>query len=123
MSTKKTITAEDKIVAHNIKTYRKSQNITQSALADHLNVSFQQVQKYENGVNRVSASTLLKISEYLNIPPATLLAQETDQQNSSDLNNKDTMELLTIYRQIKDENVKNELKNILKSYVKKNEES
>ncbi|MGI3779050.1 MAG: helix-turn-helix domain-containing protein [Janthinobacterium lividum] len=42
--------------------------MTQAALADLLGVSFQQVQKYESGMNRVSASRLYDISKALKTP-------------------------------------------------------
>ena len=42
--------------------------ISQSELADKLGVSFQQVQKYEKGVNRVGASRLQQIATALDVP-------------------------------------------------------
>jgi transcriptional regulator with XRE-family HTH domain len=41
---------------------------SQEDLAKHLGVSFQQVQKYENGKNRLSAATLYSLAGYLNVP-------------------------------------------------------
>lgn len=38
---------------------------TQSDVADAIGVTFQQIQKYENGINRVSASALEKIAKFL----------------------------------------------------------
>ena len=42
--------------------------LTQTDLARQLGLSFQQVQKYENGKNRVSASMLHHLSEVLDVP-------------------------------------------------------
>jgi transcriptional regulator with XRE-family HTH domain len=42
--------------------------ITQQDLAERLGVSFQQVQKYESGANRVSASRLWMVAGLLNVP-------------------------------------------------------
>jgi len=39
--------------------------MSQTALGEHLSVSFQQVQKYECGVNRISVSSLIVIAEAL----------------------------------------------------------
>jgi transcriptional regulator with XRE-family HTH domain len=47
--------------------------MSQQALGEHLGITFQQVQKYEKGTNRVAASTLRRISEILNIPVLYLL--------------------------------------------------
>ena len=47
---------------------RTMRGISQSKLGDALNVTFQQVQKYEKGVNRISASRLYQISQTLDVP-------------------------------------------------------
>jgi transcriptional regulator with XRE-family HTH domain len=44
--------------------------MTQDALADGVGVSFQQVQKYENGSNRISASRLYQVARFLRAPVA-----------------------------------------------------
>lgn len=51
-----------------IRLRRVEQHISQSELADNLGVSFQQVQKYEKGVNRVGASRLQQIATALDVP-------------------------------------------------------
>jgi len=48
---------------------RRELGISQTQLGDTLGVSFQQVQKYEVGANRVSASTLWRISRALDVTP------------------------------------------------------
>lgn len=55
----------DKIIGGAIRARRKALDITQSDLAKTLKLTFQQVQKYERGVNRCSASTLLEIARAL----------------------------------------------------------
>ena len=42
--------------------------MTQQQLAQHVGIKFQQIQKYETGANRVSASRLWDISETLEVP-------------------------------------------------------
>ncbi|WP_421738822.1 helix-turn-helix domain-containing protein [Caulobacter sp.] len=54
-----------------IKTRRKALGISQSALAHALGITFQQVQKYELGSNRVSASKLYEIALKLETPLAS----------------------------------------------------
>jgi transcriptional regulator with XRE-family HTH domain len=44
--------------------------MTQTDVADGLNISFQQVQKYELGRNRISASKLFELARILDVPPA-----------------------------------------------------
>ena len=69
----------DKAIGGRLKMYRQRANISQTALGKHLGVSFQQVQKYENGTNRVSAATLIKISRALNVPVGELMVLESQQ--------------------------------------------
>ncbi|MWD29547.1 helix-turn-helix domain-containing protein [Aquicoccus sp. SCR17] len=42
--------------------------MTQQQLAEHVGIKFQQIQKYETGANRVSASRLWDISDALDVP-------------------------------------------------------
>jgi len=51
-----------------IKQRRVELNVSQTKLGDSLDVSFQQIQKYERGTNRVSASSLALIAETLDVP-------------------------------------------------------
>ena len=44
--------------------------MSQEKLGEALNLTFQQVQKYEKGTNRIGASRLQQISKTLNVPPA-----------------------------------------------------
>nr|WP_295237193.1 helix-turn-helix transcriptional regulator [uncultured Brevundimonas sp.] len=58
----------DITVGSRIVSQRLAKRMTQTDLANSIGVSFQQVQKYERGTNRVSASRLWRISEALNVP-------------------------------------------------------
>jgi transcriptional regulator with XRE-family HTH domain len=55
-------------VGKNIRIFRLAKGLSQSALGERLGVTFQQVQKYENGVNRVGSSRIAKISKILGVP-------------------------------------------------------
>jgi transcriptional regulator with XRE-family HTH domain len=55
-------------VGHRIRIERLSRGLSQTALANQLGVTFQQVQKYEKGVNRIGASRLFQISKILDVP-------------------------------------------------------
>jgi transcriptional regulator with XRE-family HTH domain len=58
----------DKIVGRNIKVYRLVKGLSQTELAESLGVTFQQVQKYEKGTNRVGSGRLYQISTVLDVP-------------------------------------------------------
>ena len=55
-------------VGARIRMRRRSLGLTQQQLAEQLGLTFQQVQKYERGANRVSASKLYEISRALQTP-------------------------------------------------------
>jgi len=55
-------------VGQQIKSRRAGLGMSQEALAARAGISFQQVQKYEKGINRVSASRLYQFSIILEVP-------------------------------------------------------
>ena len=58
----------DKHVGTRVKMRRKMLGMSQTKLGDGLGITFQQVQKYENGANRIGASRLQHISDILQVP-------------------------------------------------------
>jgi transcriptional regulator with XRE-family HTH domain len=54
---------------------RHARGLSQSALGDAIGVSFQQIQKYERGTNRVSFSTMVRICEALDCHVSDLVAE------------------------------------------------
>ena len=60
--------AVDIQVGHHIRLARQMRKMTQGQLAERINLTFQQVQKYERGSNRVSVSTLVLIAQALTVP-------------------------------------------------------
>lgn len=63
------VTEEDRNVGRNIRYYRKKAGMSMEKLAVHAgNLTFQQIQKYEEGKNRISASKLNRVSLALQIP-------------------------------------------------------
>ena len=58
----------DAVVGRTIRVLRLQRRVSQSALGRSIGVSFQQIQKYENGSNRVGASRLVQIAQALNVP-------------------------------------------------------
>jgi transcriptional regulator with XRE-family HTH domain len=73
---------------------RRTLGISQEALADQCGVSFQQIQKYENGTNRISFSRLVQIARALKCRVVDLMdvLDAPDRETSGDL------ELLTRMR-------------------------
>lgn len=55
-------------IGRQLKLARKYKKITLKRLADELGISYQQLQKYEKGLNRISAEKLWRISQILDVP-------------------------------------------------------
>ena len=64
-------------VGGKIKAQRRLVGMSQNTLADRLVVTFQQIQKYEKGTNRVSSSRLAMIAETFGVPPAYFFPAST----------------------------------------------
>jgi transcriptional regulator with XRE-family HTH domain len=58
----------DKHVGNRIRIRRKMLNLSQEKLAERLGITFQQVQKYEKGTNRVGAGRLYQLARILQVP-------------------------------------------------------
>src|SRR3974377_1495716 len=65
---KKTPNPIDKHVGSRVRMRRMMLNMSQEKLGDALGLTFQQVQKYEKGTNRIGASRLQQISNILQVP-------------------------------------------------------
>jgi transcriptional regulator with XRE-family HTH domain len=70
---KRQITLDGKEIGLRLRAMRIDQDISQEDLANRLGVSFQQVQKYEKGTNRVSADRLMQIANALHTTPHDLM--------------------------------------------------
>jgi transcriptional regulator with XRE-family HTH domain len=64
----KVMNPTDKYVGSRVRMRRLMLGMSQGALANQLGLTFQQVQKYENGVNRISASRLQQMCHILQVP-------------------------------------------------------
>jgi transcriptional regulator with XRE-family HTH domain len=64
----KSTTSDDVEVGQRIRARRMAKGMSQTELGDLLGVTFQQVQKYEKGVNRVGAGRLVRVADALGVP-------------------------------------------------------
>ncbi|KAK0341088.1 hypothetical protein LTR94_027849 [Friedmanniomyces endolithicus] len=62
----------DAEIGARVRNRRTDLGISQSSLANHIGVTFQQVQKYEKGSNRIAAATLIRIADKLETSVAVL---------------------------------------------------
>lgn len=76
MRTRRQQSPIDAAVGARIRSLRIKAGLTQEALAAALGLSFQQLQKYEKGVNRVGPGRLAMLAEILKVPVATFFGED-----------------------------------------------
>ena len=81
----------DRLVGRRVRLLRKCQGMSQTELANAIGLTFQQVQKYEKGTNRISASKLFEIAQALNVEVAALFADATASNTGADSETEDSV--------------------------------
>ena len=129
-----TVNSVDEYVGAKLKLKRSSIGITQNELGDMVGVTFQQIQKYEKGANRIGAGKLYEFSKILNVPinyffdgfddsKLDKAVLEPKQQQtifeSFNLPDKEINLLLKFYSRINDKKIRNSVINLAKSLSSK----
>jgi transcriptional regulator with XRE-family HTH domain len=101
----------DAIVGENIRVLRLARKMSQGALAQKLDLSFQQLQKYEKGANRISAGRLWKIAQIFGVPIAALYEGThgrlgTEPSALSLITNRDAVRLVQGFDRIKNKQLR-----------------
>src|ERR1051325_1312658 len=97
--------AIDAIVGENIRIHRLARKLSQGALASKVGTSFQQLQKYEQGTNRVSAGRLWRISQVFDIPIHLLFSgapgkHSSEPTHASLIPDRDAMKLVQAFNKV-----------------------
>lgn len=102
----------DHEVGRRIRRRRRLLGLTQQQLAGAIGIRFQQVQKYESGANRVTASRLFEIAEALDVPVQYFYEEiesngesavpAEDQISPDILSQKETLDLIRAYYKLKE---------------------
>lgn len=94
-------TQADREVGQRIVLLRKARGLTQTQLGNAVGVTFQQLQKYERGRNRVSASRLQAIADELGVPVGAFYVKPESLDpagaSPSDLGTDEAGEVLRLY--------------------------
>ena len=111
-------TAEtDRRVGACVRAARVKAGLSQSKLAAELGITFQQLQKYEKGKNRIAVSTLLLIADALSLPVQTFFdsveQQGTDAADWPDLLTKDNIRLIRAFSRIGDPEVRRRIMGLI----------
>ena len=96
----------DRAIGARVRARRRSLSMSQSDLAERLGVSFQQVQKYERGANRISGSTLVAAARALQTSVSWLVGEDAGEGAPSDeafaaLMTPGAMEMLEAFRAVR----------------------
>lgn len=94
----------DRSVGVRVRSLRKVRGITQSQLADALGLSFQQLQKYEKGQNRISVGMLVQIAEALHTEVGDLV--EATPVKQPEVFNTEVEALSAAFLSIRDEKLR-----------------
>ena len=107
----------DVFIGRRLKEERKRQKMSQSRLAALAGVTFQQIQKYENGQNRISAGRLWHLARILNVPVGSFFAALPDApvSGSADQMTATEANLLADYRKIRDPKVAETVLSLIRS--------
>lgn len=123
MSENKVPSGIDRIVGQRLRWRRRELKLTQEQLGEKLGLTFQQVQKYEKGVNRISAGRLFEMSQVLGIAvnyfyegvddlldaPARQTVHDGDHPPSLPVLDNEAMELVKAFQKIADKSLRRSL--------------
>ena len=114
----------DKIIGRNIRIHRLAKKMSQTELGEQLGVSFQQVQKYENGANRVGSGRLYQIAAVLGLHVSTLFkgGENRDKGTASGLldllTQPQSVRLIRAFARITDDTVRRSLVQLAEKFAK-----
>ncbi|MBU1286129.1 MAG: helix-turn-helix domain-containing protein [Alphaproteobacteria bacterium] len=128
MSENKLPSGIDRVVGQRVRWRRRELKLTQEKLGELLNLTFQQVQKYEKGVNRISAGRLFEIASVLGVPITYFyegaedfvdhenaqLAEDGDEIHAPVMNSE-MLELISAFQKIEDMSLRKSLLNTVRA--------
>ena len=147
--TKGRVDVLDKFIGQRVRKLRVVKGLSQEKLAEQLGITFQQVQKYEQGTNRISVSRLIYISKALGTPidyffknlslkpsqdPSMGLAEpeqvsfsneESEQEDKPEniFETRETRDLLKAYYSIDDKGTRKDLMKIIRMFAQNTKDS
>ena len=111
----------DVLVGQSIRVHRLKRGMSQTELGDALGLTFQQIQKYEKGTNRVGAARLTHIADILEVPLPSLfgdaLASQKKSANGSSplewLAEPGALRLIQAYMQVREPQLRRAIVNLV----------
>jgi transcriptional regulator with XRE-family HTH domain len=115
----------DADIARRVRALRLQRGLSQTALGSALGVTFQQVQKYESGTNRISAGRLYRIAQALDAPIPFFYANDEERRSKTEprpcdvatdfLQSTGAMRLIRAYSRITDRDTQRRLLRLIES--------
>lgn len=134
MNDERAANAVDRRLGQRVRTRRLEIGMSQERLAEVLGVTFQQVQKYEKGVNRIAASRLFDISAALDMPIARFfeglapgraagVAEDDDGYIHDALATPEGMQLMSLFASIGSQKVRRRVVELVRALAEEAKES
>ncbi|MFK7746043.1 MAG: helix-turn-helix domain-containing protein [Roseobacter sp.] len=95
-------------VGRKLKQVRTMRRLSQTDVARELDLSFQQIQKYEIGSNRIAASRLYELSRILDVP-TTYFFEGLDATTKTTSDRDPSLEIVAALASIRDDNIKSRI--------------
>jgi len=112
----------DVLVGRRARERRTLEGMSQTAVAEKLGLTFQQLQKYERGHNRISASRLYELAEIFDVPVAYFFeevkAGKDAPSRDNTLTTRETLELVKAYYGISDRAVRDVIRKMVQAAAK-----
>ena len=120
MNTEELESTVDQHVGQRLKHRRIVLGLTRQEVGEAVNVSVQQIHKYETAINRVSSSKLYNLAKFLKVPvnyffevlessgliSSSTLAEDSDEYDANELSEREVVKLMQVYKKIKPQSVR-----------------
>lgn len=120
-------------VGSRVRMRRTLLGMSQSVIGDKLGLTFQQIQKYERGANRIGSSRLFKLSQILDVPVSFFFDDIPDYAGkrserftggpkhfeANQLTKRETLEMVRAYYRITDDKVRKKTFELVKAIARK----
>jgi transcriptional regulator with XRE-family HTH domain len=111
------------VIGNNVRIQRTIRGLTRGDVAKHLGISYQQLQKYETGANRISAEFLYQLSELMDINLQELYPKSLETKKAftpaEPKADPGAMRIFKAYSRITDPQVRHEILSLVSSLSKK----
>ncbi len=112
-------------IGDKIKSLRKQFGFSQERLGEIADVTYQQIQKYENGTDRISTDRLKLIADGLNVPISYFFEEKSPKVKEKEVLyhtigelSKEELELIKLFRKVKGKKARERLFGLIKSTAK-----